>query len=77
MFQTPFSDHIRNEGAVATMAVGNIDEPEHAHSILAAGRADFVALARPHLDRSLLDAPRRRRSSTTAISLFRRGISTA
>jgi anthraniloyl-CoA monooxygenase len=49
MFQTPFSDRIRNEGRLATMAVGNIYEPDHANSILAAGRADLVALARPHL----------------------------
>jgi len=49
MFQTPFSDKIRNEGHLATMAVGNIYEPDHANSILAAGRADLVALARPHL----------------------------
>lgn len=49
MFQTPFSDKLRNEGHLATMAVGNIYEPDHANSILAAGRADLVALARPHL----------------------------
>jgi anthraniloyl-CoA monooxygenase len=49
MFQTPFSDRIRNEGRLSTMAVGNIYEPDHANSILAAGRADLVALARPHL----------------------------
>jgi len=49
MFQTPFSDRIRNEGRLATMAVGNIYEPDHANSILGAGRADLVALARPHL----------------------------
>ncbi|MBV9528557.1 bifunctional salicylyl-CoA 5-hydroxylase/oxidoreductase [Sphingomonas sp.] len=49
MFQTPFSDRIRNEARVATMAVGNIYEPDHANSILAAGRADLVALGRPHL----------------------------
>ncbi len=49
MFQTPFSDKVRNEGQLATMAVGNIYEPDHANSILAAGRADLVALARPHL----------------------------
>ena len=49
MFQTPFSDRIRNEGKLATMAVGNIYEPDHANSILAAGRADLVALGRPHL----------------------------
>ncbi|QIE57465.1 bifunctional salicylyl-CoA 5-hydroxylase/oxidoreductase [Pikeienuella piscinae] len=49
MFQTPFSDRIRNEAGIATMAVGNIYEPDHANSILMAGRADLVCLARPHL----------------------------
>jgi anthraniloyl-CoA monooxygenase len=49
MFQTPFSDRIRNERGIATMAVGNIYEPDHANSILMAGRADLVCLARPHL----------------------------
>ena len=49
MFQAPFADQIRNEARVSTMAVGNIYETDHANSILAAGRADLVALARPHL----------------------------
>jgi anthraniloyl-CoA monooxygenase len=49
MFQTPFSDQIRNETGVATMAVGNIYEPDHVNSILMAGRADLCCLARPHL----------------------------
>ena len=49
MFQTPLSDRIRNEAGVATMAVGNIYEPDHVNGILAAGRADLCALARPHL----------------------------
>jgi anthraniloyl-CoA monooxygenase len=49
MFQTPFADQVRNEGRVAAMAVGNIYEADHVNSILAAGRADLVALARPHL----------------------------
>ena len=49
MFQTPFSDRIRNETGMATMAVGNIYEPDHINSILMAGRADLVCLARPHL----------------------------
>ena len=49
MFQTPFSDRIRNEANIATMAVGNIYEPDHVNSILMAGRADLVCLARPHL----------------------------
>jgi len=49
MFQTPFSDKIRNELSIATMAVGNIYEPDHVNSILMAGRADLVCMARPHL----------------------------
>ncbi|WP_371169294.1 bifunctional salicylyl-CoA 5-hydroxylase/oxidoreductase [Aliiroseovarius sp. 2305UL8-7] len=49
MFQTPFSDRIRNETGIRTMAVGNIYEADHANSILMAGRADLVAVGRPHL----------------------------
>jgi anthraniloyl-CoA monooxygenase len=49
MFQTPFSDRIRNEAGIATLAVGNIYDADHVNSILMAGRADLVCLARPHL----------------------------
>ena len=49
MFQTPFSDRIRNETGLRTMAVGNIYEADHANSILMAGRADLIAVGRPHL----------------------------
>lgn len=49
MFQTPFSDRIRNEGGIKTMAVGNIYEADHVNSILMAGRADLVCIGRPHL----------------------------
>jgi len=49
MYQTPFSDRIRNEVGIATVAVGNIFEADHVNSIIAAGRADLCALARPHL----------------------------
>ncbi len=49
MFQTPFSDRIRNETGLPTIAVGNITEADQVNSILAAGRADLCALARPHL----------------------------
>jgi anthraniloyl-CoA monooxygenase len=49
MFQTPFSDRIRNEAGVPTIAVGNITEADQINSIIAAGRADLCALARPHL----------------------------
>ena len=49
MFQTPFSDKIRNEIGIATIAVGAISELDQANSIIAAGRADLCAVARPHL----------------------------
>ena len=49
MWQTPFADRIRNEVGIATMAVGNIYECDHVNSIIAAGRADLCAIARPHL----------------------------
>jgi anthraniloyl-CoA monooxygenase len=49
MYQTPFSDQIRNEAGLATMCVGAITTADQVNTILAAGRADLVALARPHL----------------------------
>ena len=49
MYQTPFADRIRNEVHIGTMAVGAISEADHANSIIAAGRADLCAIARPHL----------------------------
>jgi anthraniloyl-CoA monooxygenase len=49
MYQTPFADRIRQEAGIATIAVGAISEADHVNSILAAGRADLCAIARPHL----------------------------
>ena len=49
MWQTPFSDLVRNVVGIPTIAVGNIFEADHANTIVAAGRADLCALARPHL----------------------------
>ena len=49
MYQTPFSDQIRNEVGMPTIAVGNISTPDQVNTIIAAGRADLCALARPHL----------------------------
>ncbi len=49
LWQTPMSDKIRNEIDVATIAVGAISEADHANSIIAAGRADLCAVARPQL----------------------------
>jgi anthraniloyl-CoA monooxygenase len=49
MFQTPYSEQIRNEAGLRTMCVGNITTADQVNTILAAGRADLVALGRPHL----------------------------
>ncbi|MEO7850772.1 MAG: bifunctional salicylyl-CoA 5-hydroxylase/oxidoreductase [Rubrivivax sp.] len=49
MYQTPFADRIRNEVGIPTIAVGAISEADHVNSIIAAGRADLCAIARPHL----------------------------
>ena len=49
MYQTPFADRIRNEVGIRTIAVGAISEVDHVNSIIAAGRADLCAIARPHL----------------------------
>jgi anthraniloyl-CoA monooxygenase len=49
MFQTPFADRIRQEAGIATIAVGAISEADHVNSVIAAGRADLCAVARPHL----------------------------
>lgn len=49
MFQVPFADKIRNEAGIPTIAVGNIFEGDHVNTIIAAGRADLCAIARPHL----------------------------
>jgi anthraniloyl-CoA monooxygenase len=49
MWQAPFADQVRNEIGISTMAVGNIYDPDHVNSIIASGRADLCAIARPHL----------------------------
>jgi anthraniloyl-CoA monooxygenase len=48
-YQTPFSDRIRHDVGIATMAVGNISSFMDVNTILAAGRADLCCLARAHL----------------------------
>ena len=49
MYQTPFADRIRQEAGIGTIAVGAISEADHVNSIIASGRADLCAVARPHL----------------------------
>ncbi|WP_262692786.1 oxidoreductase [Kordiimonas aestuarii] len=50
MYQVPFADFIRHEVGIPVMTVGSITLPEQINTILASGRADLVALARPHLN---------------------------
>lgn len=49
LYQTPFSDRIRNEAGIPTMTVGAVSSIDDVHNILVAGRADLCLLARPHL----------------------------
>jgi anthraniloyl-CoA monooxygenase len=49
LYQTPFSDRIRNEVGIQTIAVGAITEADQVNGIIAAGRADLCAIGRPHL----------------------------
>ncbi len=49
LYQTPFADRIRNEVDIATMAVGTVSTYDDINTIVLAGRADLVALARAHL----------------------------
>jgi anthraniloyl-CoA monooxygenase len=47
MFQTPFADQIRNEVGIPTIVAGNITSADQANTLIAAGRTDIVAMARP------------------------------
>ena len=49
MYQAPFSDWVRNEVGIATMTVGAVTTADQVNTLLASGKADLVALARPHL----------------------------
>lgn len=49
LYQTPFSDRIRNEALIPTMTVGAVSSVDDIHNILVAGRADLCVIARPHL----------------------------
>ena len=48
-FQLPFSERIKKEASIATMAVGLILTPQQAEEALAAGRADLIAIGREAL----------------------------
>lgn len=45
-YQVPFSDQVRREAGIPTVAVGAIMTPEQAEDILEAGQADLIAIAR-------------------------------
>ena len=49
LYQTPFADRIRQETGVPTITVGAVASVEDANTIIASGRADLCAIARPHL----------------------------
>ena len=49
LFQTPFSDTIRNTVGIPTMTVGNIAGPEEANEILSEGKADLCVIGKGHL----------------------------
>ena len=49
LWQTPFADRVRQEAGIATIAVGAITDADQANGIIASGRADLVAIGRPHL----------------------------
>jgi anthraniloyl-CoA monooxygenase len=49
MYQAPYADWVRNEVGIATMTVGAVTTADQVNTLLASGKADLVALARPHL----------------------------
>ncbi|MCB1380444.1 MAG: NADH:flavin oxidoreductase/NADH oxidase, partial [Alphaproteobacteria bacterium] len=49
LYQVPFAEAVRRGADIPTAAVGLITTPQEAEEIVAAGRADLVALARPAL----------------------------
>jgi anthraniloyl-CoA monooxygenase len=49
MYQLPFAERIRYETGMPVMSVGGIENLDHCHSIVAAGRADLCAIARAEL----------------------------
>jgi anthraniloyl-CoA monooxygenase len=49
MYQVPFAEAVKVSVQIPVMAVGAILGADHANTIIAAGRADLCALARPHM----------------------------
>ena len=59
LFQTPFSERIRNEAGIPTMTVGNVGGPQQINEVIAEGRADLCCMAKGQLYDPVLRASRR------------------
>ena len=66
MYQAPFADLVRNETDIATIVAGNITSADQANTLVAAGRTDMVALARPIMNEPQLVLNAAARYSYTA-----------
>ena len=49
MWQTPFSDMVRNSADIPTITTGNITDIDQINTIILSGKADLVALGKPLL----------------------------
>ena len=49
LYQTPFSDRVRNEAGIPTITVGNVGGPEQINEVIASGKADLCAMAKGQL----------------------------
>lgn len=49
MWQTPFSDMVRNSADIPTITTGNINDIDQINTIILSGKADLVALGKPLL----------------------------
>ncbi len=50
MYQAYWSDMVKNEVKIPTIAVGGISSADQINTLVMSGRADLCALARPHLE---------------------------
>ena len=49
-YNVPFAEKVKKESGIAVMAVGMVTRPHQAEELVAAGRADLVAIARAMMD---------------------------
>lgn len=62
MFQVPFADKIKHRVGIPTIVAGNITNADQVNTVILSGRADLVALARPHLTNAQFTADAAARS---------------